>query len=406
MPEYTCKVTDDRGQTSVLVEQADSEAELRQRLTERGLFAYSIQPKSVLPTVSLGFKDGRPRRRRLPPDEFTLFNQQFVTLIRAGLPIMQALEILSQRAARPGLRSILGDIRQRVRGGASLSDAFAAQGVFPQVYTTALLAGERSGNLPVVLEQYIAYQKITGSLRRRLLTTLVYPTLLVIVASGVLSYVIVYVVPKFAALYAEMEQGLPPLTVLVLSLSLSARDSVLILLIVVAALAFAAGMAARRPAGAQFLDRLRMGLPIAGDILLKFRLTQFCRTLGTLLSSGIPLVSSLEVAGGAMGSPVLRAAMAGAAQGVREGKPLHKALEETGIVPGLVTEMVEVGESTGALPQMLSSVSEFYEEELDARLARLIALVEPLLLLVVGGVVLIILIALYLPVFSLGQLAR
>ncbi len=406
MAEFTCKVTDDRGQTSVLIERADSEAELRQRLTERGLFAYSIQPRSVLPAVSLGWKNGRGRRRRLSPDEFTLFNQQFVTLIRAGLPIMQALDILSTRAARPALRSVLGDIRQRVRGGASLSDAFAAQGVFPQVYTTALLAGERSGNLPVVLEQYIAYQKITGTLRRRLLTTLVYPTLLVIVASGVLSYVIVYVVPKFAALYGEMEQSLPALTVMVLSLSMNIRDSILILLAVVAAAVIAASMAGRRPAGAQFLDRLRMGLPIAGDILLKFRLTQFCRTLGTLLSSGIPLVASLEVAGGAMGSPVMRKAIAGAAQAVREGKSLHSSLEETGIVPGLVTEMVEVGESTGALPAMLNSVSEFYEDELDARLARLIALVEPLLLLVVGGVVLVILIALYLPVFSLGQLTR
>jgi len=406
MAEFTCKVTDDRGQTQVLNEQAESEAEVRQRLTERGLFAYSIQPRGALPAVSLGWKNGRRRRRRLAPDEFTLFNQQFVTLIRAGLPIMQALDILSQRAARPALRSILTDIRQRVRGGASLSDAFAAQGVFPQVYTTALLAGERSGNLPVVLDQYIAYQKITGSLRRRLLTTLVYPTLLVIVASGVLSYVIVYVVPRFAELYTEMEAALPPMTVLVLSLALNIRDWVLVLVAAAVAAAVAMGFASRRPAGAQFLDRLRMGLPIAGDILLKFRLTQFCRTLGTLLSSGIPLVSSLEVAGGAMGSPVLRRAIATAAQGVREGKTLHKALDETGIVPGLVTEMVEVGESTGALPQMLSSVSEFYEDELDARLARLIALVEPLLLLVVGGVVLIILIALYLPVFSLGQLAR
>ncbi|MGH9787214.1 MAG: type II secretion system F family protein [Candidatus Acidiferrales bacterium] len=406
MPEFTCKVTDDRGTTSVLVETAESEAEVRQRLTERGLFAYSIQPKTALPAVSLGWKNGRRRRRRLPPDEFTLFNQQFVTLIRAGLPIMQALEILSQRAARPALRSILGDIRQRVRGGASLSDAFAAQGVFPQVYTTALLAGERSGNLPVVLEQYIAYQKITGSLRRRLLTTLVYPTLLVIVASGVLSYVIVYVVPKFADLYGEMQQELPAMTVMVLSLSMNIRNSILVLLAVAVAAAIGMGFAWRSPAGAQFLDRLRMGLPIAGDILLKFRLTQFCRTLSTLLSSGIPLVSSLEVAGGAMGSPVLRHAMGTAAQSVREGKTLHKALEETGIVPGLVTEMVEVGEQTGALPAMLSSVSEFYEEELDARLARLIALVEPLLLLVVGGAVLIILIALYLPVFSLGSLAR
>ncbi len=406
MPEFTCKVTDDRGQTQVLVEQADSEAELRQRLTERGLFAYSIQPRSALPAVSLGWKNGRPRKRRLSGDDFRLFNQQFVTLIRAGLPIMQALEILSQRAARPALRSILSDIRQRVRGGASLSDAFAAQGVFPQVYTTALLAGERSGNLPVVLDQYISYQKITGSLRRRLLTTLVYPTLLVIVASGVLSYVIVYVVPKFAELYGEMQQSLPAMTVLVLSLSLNVRDWILVLLVVAVAAAIAAGFASRNPKGAQFLDRLRMGLPVAGDILLKFRLTQFCRTLSTLLSSGIPLVSSLEVAGGAMGSPVMRHAMSAAAKGVREGKTLHKALDETGIVPGLLTEMVEVGESTGALPAMLNSVSEFYEDELDARLARLIALVEPLLLLVVGGVVLVILIALYLPVFSLGQLAR
>lgn len=406
MPEFTCKVTDDRGQTQVLIEQADSEAELRQRLTERGLFAYSIQPRSALPSVSLGWKNGRPRRRRLSGDDFRLFNQQFVTLIRAGLPIMQALEILSQRAARPALRTILSDIRQRVRGGASLSDAFAAQEVFPQVYTTALLAGERSGNLPVVLDQYISYQKITGSLRRRLLTTLVYPTLLVIVASGVLSYVIVYVVPKFAELYGEMQQSLPAMTVLVLSLSLNVRNWILVLLVVAVAAAIAAGFASRTPGGAQFLDRLRMGLPVAGDILLKFRLTQFCRTLSTLLSSGIPLVSSLEVAGGAMGSPVLRHAMSTAAQGVREGKTLHKALDETGIVPGLVTEMVEVGESTGALPAMLNSVSEFYEDELDARLARLIALVEPLLLLVVGGVVLVILIALYLPVFSLGQLAR
>ena len=404
MAEFLCKVTDDRGQISVLTEKAESEGELRQRLTERGLYPLSIRRRSALPVVTPRFLNGR--RRRLAPDEFLLFNQQFVTLVRAGLPIMQALELLAERAARPGLRAILGDIRQRVRGGASLSDAFGAQEIFPEVYTTALLAGERSGNLPSVLEQYIAYQRITGSLRRRLLTTLVYPTLLVVVAAGVLSYVILYVVPRFAELYGEMQSQLPALTVAVLSLAQNLRSWALVFLAVAVAAVIGMGVSSRTPGGAQLIDRVRMALPIAGDIVLKFRLTQFCRTLGTLLSSGIPLVASLEVAGGAMGSPVLRQAIGSAAQGVREGKSLHQALEETHLVPGLVTEMVEVGESTGALPAMLNSVSEFYEEELDARLARLIALVEPLLLLVVGGVVLVILIALYLPVFSLGSLVH
>ncbi len=404
MAEFVCKVTDERGQISSLTEKAESEGELRQRLTEKGLYPLSIRRRSGLPAVTPSFLNGR--RRRLAQDEFLLFNQQFVTLVRAGLPIMQALELLAGRAARPGLRAILGDVRQRVRGGASLSDAFAAQGIFPEVYTTALLAGERSGNLPGVLEQYIAYQRITSGLKRRLLTTLVYPTLLVVVAAAVLSYVILYVVPQFSALYGEMQSQLPALTVAVLSIAQNLRSWALVVVVLGVAAGIAIGMASRSAAGAQFLDRMRMGLPIAGDILLKFRLTQFCRTLGTLLSSGIPLVASLEVAGGAMGSPVLRQAIGGAAQGVREGKSLHQALEETHLVPGLVTEMIEVGESTGALPAMLTSVSEFYEEELDARLARLIALVEPLLLLVVGGVVLIILIALYLPVFSLGSLVR
>ncbi|HXE74149.1 MAG TPA: type II secretion system F family protein [Candidatus Xenobia bacterium] len=404
MTEFTCKVTDDRGQISLLTERAETEGELRQRLNERGLFPLSIRRRGGLPAVTPGILDGR--RRRLSQDEFVLFNQQFVTLVRAGLPIMQALELLAGRAARPGLRSVLADVRQRVRGGASLSDAFAAQGIFPEVYTTALLAGERSGNLPGVLEQYIAYQKITGGLRRRLLTTLVYPALLVLVSAGVLSYVILYVVPQFSALYGEMQQRLPALTLTVLRLAQNARTWALVLVILGVAAAVGMAMASRSQAGAQFLDRLRLGLPIAGDILLKFRLTQFCRTLGTLLSSGIPLVASLEVVGSAVGSPVLARAIGGAAQGVREGKSLHQALEETGLVPGLVTEMIEVGESTGALPAMLNSVSEFYEEELDARLARLIALVEPLMLLTVGGIVLIILIALYLPVFSLGSLVR
>ena len=402
MGEFVCKVVDAHGQVSVQVEKAGSEAELRQRLAEKGLFIYSVRSRA-LPAFAWRWP---ARRRRLSANDFLLFNQQFVTLIRAGLPILRALDLLAERTGRPGLRAVLDHIRQGVRGGASLSEAFQTQGVFPAVYTTSLLAGERSGNLAGVLEYYIGYQKVSGTVRRRLLAALVYPALLVLVAAGVLTFVIAYVIPRFAELYAEMNASLPALTVAVVSFALEVRASLLLLALLATVVLGAAFVATRTAAGAQALDRARMKVPLVGGILLKFRLAQFSRTLSTLLAGGIPLVPSLEVSAGAMESPVLREAIGTAAQRVREGQSLHGALAGTGVVPGLVTEMIEVGETTGALPAMLNSVAEFYEEELNAHLTALLALVEPLLLLAVAATVLVILIALYLPIFSVGTLVR
>lgn len=402
MGEFVCRVADARGQVTVQVEEAGSEAELRQRLAEKGLFVYSVRSGAV-PALSWRWPT---RRRRLPANDFLLFNQQFVTLIRAGLPILRALDLLAERTARPALRSLLDDIRRRVRGGASLSEAFAAQGVFSAVYTSSLLAGERSGNLAAVLDTYVNYLKVTGSVRRRLLTALVYPALLVLVAAVVLSFVIIYVIPRFAELYGEMGGALPPLTVAVVTFALQVKDSLLLVALLVGGLVAAVLMAARSEAGAQALDHARMRLPLLGSILVKFRLAQFSRTLGTLLAGGIPAVPALEVSAGALESPVLRRAIGSAAARVREGQSLHEALAATGVIPGLVTEMIEVGEGTGALPQMLGSVAEFYEEELNAHLGALLALVEPLMLLGVAGTVLVILVALYLPIFSMGTLVR
>ena len=403
MASFLCRVADARGHIFTQVEEASSEAEARQRLSERGLYIYSVRGQGL---PALGWTFARKARPGFSADNFQLFNQQFVTLIRAGLPILRALDLLAERTTRPGLRAVLDDIRQRVKGGASLSDAFAAQGLFPEVYTSSLLAGERSGNLAGVLDQYITYQKITGSVRRRLLTALVYPALLVIVAAAVLSYVTLYVIPRFAELYSEMNVDLPALTVAVVTIALNLRASLLVFLLLLASAATAIVLISRSEAGAQALDRGRMKLPLLGDILLKFRLSQFSRTLATLLTGGIPLVPSLEVAGGAMESPALRRVIETAARRVSEGQSLHAALVGTGIVPDLVSEMIEVGESTSALPQMLTSVAEFYEEELNTKLARLLALVEPMLLVVMGGTILVILVALYLPIFSIGSAVR
>ncbi len=409
MGEFVCKVGNAQGQVFEQVEQAPSEAELRRRLAAQGLFVYSVRSKArfFLPLAALTLRWRlRGRRRRLRANDFLIFNQQFVTLVRAGLPILRALDLLAERAARPSLRLVLDDIRRRVRAGASLSEAFREQGIFPEVYTASLLAGERSGNLTGVLDSYIAYQKVTGSVRRRLLTVLVYPALLVLFTSGVLSFIITYVVPRFAELYSELQAELPILTQLVISFALNVRASVLVVLAAIAGVAVGIYLWAQTERGGLLLDRFKIKLPVFGDIWLKFRITQFARTLSTLLAGGIPLVSALETAREAMDSALLRNSIQHTTNRVREGQALHAALGEQGLVPELVLEMVEVGETTGALAQMLISAAEFYEEDLNTRLTALMALVEPLILVFMGLVIAFILVALYLPVFSLATLVR
>lgn len=402
MSEYVCKVGDARGQVFEQVERAESENELRRRLSAQGLLVYSVRPRGF-PRLR---QELLARRRRLRAGDFLIFNQQFVTLIRAGLPILRALDLLAERAARPALRTVLDDVRQRVHAGADLSEAFKAQKVFPDVYTASLLAGERSGNLTGVLDHYIVYQKVSLNVRRRLLTVLVYPALLVVFSSLVLSMVVTYVVPRFSELYSELGGRLPFLTEVVIGFSLRIKESVLGILGAVPVVVVGVWLWSRSAGGARLLDRVRLGLPVVGDIWLKFRVAQFARTLSTLLAGGIPLVTSLETARDAVGSALLRDTVQRAADRVREGQALHVALGEQGIVPSLVLEMIEVGETTGALAQMLRSTAEFYEEDLNTRLTALMALVEPLILVFMGLVIAFVLVALYLPVFSLGTLVR
>ncbi len=399
MGEFVCRVADAKGKIFTQVENASSAAEARQRLGDKGFYVYSVRGQSFSQWLD---RAGAGGFQRVSADDFLLFNQQLVTLIRAGLPILRSLDLLAQRSNKPALAAVLEAARKRVRAGASLSDALRETGVFSPVYTTAVLAGERSGDLVNVLEQYVAYLKITSGVRRRLVTALVYPALLVVVSASVLAFVIAYVIPQFALLYSDMGASLPALTQAVISFALEIRQWIVVLIFLAAGALLGLFLMARNKTGARILDQIWMELPLVGEVVQKFRLTQFVRTLGTLLQGGIPLVSALDTAGGAMQSPVLRHAVALAAERVREGESLHAALADTGVVPELVTEMIEVGEATGALPSMLESVAEFYDEDLKARVATLMALVEPVLLLAVGGTVLVILVALYLPIFSIG----
>src|SRR5208337_4885579 len=294
-----------------------------------------------------------------------IFNQQFVTLIHAGLPIIQSLELLIKRQRNPFFRSVLQNVRERLRGGELLSEAFAAQRVFPKVYTTTLLAGEKSGNLEEVLGRYIAFQRLALSFRKKLVSSLVYPVLLVLMLVVMLTFLITFVVPQFAKLYNQLGVDLPPLTMVMLAIGTNAQHYAPYVLVALVIAGFLIWRWIKSDAGATQMDRIKLKVPLLGDIWLKYQVAVFSRMLSTLLSGGLSLVPSLETSGESMQSHLMAHGIAKATRGVREGQGLARSLEQTKVFPEMAIEMMEVGESTGALPAMLNSVAEFYEEDVQ-----------------------------------------
>src|ERR1700693_4154618 len=368
MPEFICKVADASGRVFQEREAAQSPQEARQRLSDRGLVVYSVDSRGGLLGVALP-AIGRGKGGVVRGSDFLIFNQQFVTLIRAGLPIVKSLDLLAERAAAPRLRPILRDVRDLVRDGALLSEAFEKQGLFDRVYTTSILAGERSGNLVGVLESYIAYQKVTSGLRKRLIAALIYPCILISVATLILTYIATYVIPQFGRLYSEMNINLPWITQVMTQLATDYRLVVLGVVALIALSAIGAFAWSRTDRGGYALDRLKLRLPIYADIWLKFQVAQLCRTLATLLAGGIPLVTALGTAAGSVRSRLFSEALGEAAGRVREGQTLSAGLGATKLVPPLALDMVEVGEASGALAAMLASVADFFDEEVNTRLS-------------------------------------
>lgn len=396
MGDFVCRVADGNGRVFALVEPAQSLDEARQKLLDRGLFVYSVRARGGLfPRLR-----GEPRSRTVGGSEFLILNQQFNTLIKAGLPILRALDLLAERAASPKLRPVVGRLRDLVREGKSLSEAVEETGAFSKVYSTAVLAGEKSGNLPGVLEQFIAYQRVSTGVKKKILATLVYPTILITVAIAIVSYLVTMVIPQFARLYSDLNVELPAPTRLLIAITVEYRYA--FLGFAAALLAGAAGIFAwsRTAGGGEAFDRLKFRLPLLGETLLKFQVAQFSRTLATLLSGGTPLVAGLQTAAEAIGSKLLRGTVNQATRMVREGESLHGALASRGVMPALALDMIEVGETSGALSPMLNSVAEFYEEEVNLRMGAMVSVIEPVILIFMGLLVAFILISLYLPIFS------
>ena len=402
MAEYLVHTADERGHVSEHVEHAASVSELRDRYAQQGLLVTSVKPRGLLGQAGTG------RQKKVKLETFIIFNQQFLTLIRAGLPILQGLDLLSRRQKNRYLRSIIENVRQRVRTGELLSEAFrhSAPGAVSKVYTTTLLAGEKSGNLEEVLGRFIAFQRIALAFRKKLLASLVYPALLVTMVTLMFTFLLSFVVPQFQTLYSQLGNGnLPALTIFILGVGDFAKRWIFLILGVLAAAVFLSWRWSKTERGAMAIDRFRLGVPIGGDIWLKYQVAIFSRTMATLLSGGLPLVQALETAGNSIESKLLSKAILDSVQKVREGRALSRSLEDSKVFPDLAYEMIEVGESTGALPAMLTSVAEFLEEDVQTALSAALSLIEPVILIVMGVVVATVLIALYLPIFQLGAQA-
>ncbi|HEX3941317.1 MAG TPA: type II secretion system F family protein [Acidobacteriaceae bacterium] len=395
MAEFVIKLADDRGRVQEQVQVANTAEELRNRFSQAGYYVYSVRARGM---AGLG---GSRKKAKL--EAFIIFNQQFLTLIRAGLPILGSLEMLAKGQKNPNFRAQLENVAARVRTGESLSAAFEAQGGFPMIYTTTLLAGERSGHLEDVLGRFLAFQRISLTFRKKLTASLFYPILLITMVTALFIFLISFVVPRFALLYDQIGTNLPAATRLLLTVGTNFQHYILWVLAGIAIIAYGLFRYSRSSAGANRIDSIRIGMPVFGNIWRKYQVALFARTLSTLLLGGLPPVPSLETAARSISSGIIGRAVFTSVVSVREGKSLARSLEKTGIFPDLAIEMIDVGESTGALPQMLNSAAEFFEEDVQTALTAALALIEPAILIVMGFVVVIILIALYLPIFSLGQ---
>jgi type IV pilus assembly protein PilC len=398
--EFRCRLGTPGGEIVEGVYVADSEDRLRRELEDKGLYILSLQRRGALRGVSLG----APRRRRISRSDFLVFNQELATLLKAGMPLVQSLDILRQRVSNMTFKAVLDAVYEKVKAGTALSDAFAEHGdLFPGVYAASLLAGERSGNLDSVIRRYVAYEKIIGGVRRRTISALIYPAILIVMMVVLIGIIVLRVVPAFSDFYGNFDRPLPLSTQLIVAVSQFAVSNILLIVAITGGAVAALMIWTRRPGQRARVHHLMLRLPWAGETLRKFATAQLARTLATLLGGGIPLVNALEISVRSISNRYLAEELEDVRRQVQEGQSFSGALRTRGVLPDVAVKMVEVGESTGALQEMLNSLADFYDEEIETEVSRFITLIEPVLLIVMGIVIAVVVLALYMPLFELSS---
>ncbi|HET8677900.1 MAG TPA: type II secretion system F family protein [Blastocatellia bacterium] len=399
MAEFTCRLGTPTGEVVTRTFEATAERDLRAKLEREGFKIFSVAMTGTAGVRrALG---GQTRARKIKTEDFLLFNQQLSALLRAGLPILQAIGILRKRVPNERLRVVLEDIEEKVRAGQALSQAFAAQGdSFPRIYVASILAGERSGSLDEVLLRYVSYQKTIAEARRKIKKSLTYPAFLVTASIGLVMVLSTYVIPQFMKLYSGVgATQLPTVTIVVVSTAEFIRANLTWLIpTILGALIFILYWR-RTPTGRLAIDRWILKTPVAGETVRQMTIAQFTRSLATLLAGGITLPESVEIASESITNRALRTASAGVLTGIREGRSFTESLETGGWMSELALDMIGVGERSGALREMLDEVANFYDSELDVRLNTITTFIEPIILIFMGSLVMTILLAMYLPLF-------
>jgi type IV pilus assembly protein PilC len=404
MPDFTCRLATLSGEIIERSYTSSDEASLRRELEAKEYLVLELQRSNPILQQILSLFALRPR---VSQKEFLFFNQELSALLRAGLPVLQSLDILLERRENPTFKRALTDIRERVKSGESLSEAFAAQrDLFPPLYAASLASGERSGELATVLKRFIAYSQNIMAVRRKVVSAMIYPLILVALSFGLVGLMVFYIIPKFNVFLEEFEVELPMLTVALVKTALFCTEHWKPILggLFVVVVVFLAWRKSR--AGKLVMDRLKLRIPLVGGIMHDYAQNRFTRTLATLQAGGIPLVNSLEIAAKAVGNTLFEKELFGVAGRVREGQALWESLEETRLISDIAVEMIKVGESTGALVDMLNDVSDFVDEEIDHKLQRIVSLMEPIMLVVMAVVVGGMLLAVYLPLIQAYGQAR
>ncbi|MGD0220924.1 MAG: type II secretion system F family protein [Terriglobia bacterium] len=399
--EFVCKLGTDAGRVLTQTEEARTEEELRQRLRAQGFLIFSVRPKDIL-----NFQVRTARPGKIRADDFLIFNQQFLTLSKSGLPLQKSLDLLAHQTRSDALRLSIEAVRDKVRTGALLSEAFEFTGSFPKIYCATVRAGERSGSLDKVLSQYLSYQKQSRGFRKKFISALIYPAFLLVFLTILIAFVIEFIVPQFAKLYADMDVQLPALTTFTISFAMQVKHYSLLILLAVAGVAMLFKTASRSAKVLLVWERMKFRLPLVGGLLLKFSVAEFARTLAVLLQGGTPIIPALDTAKESVGSPWLGQAIARARTEVAAGKELSASLRTSGFFPSIALDMMEVGETTGAMANMLEALAEFFEEDVNIDLETRLSLVGPVMIAVIAVVVAFVLIAFYLPLFSMAAMVH
>ena len=408
--QFVCRLGTPDGRIVEQIHEAPDVRTARREIERRGLHIFEIRRRglqNMLGSVLGARGAGRQSSgKSIPAQDFLIFNQQLAGLLKAGLPLLQCLELMWERQRHAAFREALDEIRNRVESGEELSEAFAAAGdTFPPIYASMLKAGEQSGGLERVIRRYVRQLKLVTGSRKKVVSALFYPALLVCLSAGIVAVMMLFVMPRFEEFYLALDLDLPWITQTLLNLSQVMRNPASLLL--AAALAVGGWMAWRVGQSGRLgamVDRLKLRLPIMGPILHRFALSEFCRSLATLLHGGLPLAGALDTASSAVTNRFLHERAAALGPRIREGAPFHTALDESGVFTDLAIDMVKVGEATGALDEMVNSVSDFLDEDIETRTERLLSLIEPVMLVVMGVTIALLVLSMYLPLFSvLGQ---